>query len=828
MAAGVNLQDVRVEETLKIRIGEAKNLLSRKEPRSLRNSYCVVTLDQEEVFRTSTVEKSLSPFFGEDVHFEVPRDFRSLCFYLYDTDLIGRDTVLGKVAIRKEDLYKYHSDTWFPLRHVHADTEVQGRIHLEIRHYDNTLDIQDEELSSTPKLSIRIIECSELFACSGGVSDSYVSVIMITPVSRSEPKKTRVKKKTVNPQFDETFLFEIPSEDLESRVLRCAVWSPSMLGEDIFLGEVRIPLNKCDLSIVHEGWYWLGPREERDSPAQRQGSIGSLRLKVCYTEDYVFPSSYYEPLREAILEIEGHKDVTTTPAYILSEIVKDKLTAARALVRVFTHHNKVVDFIKAVVDHEVNTTADCNTLFRGNSLGTKAIDEFMKHAGMQYLHETIKTLVDEIYEERKCCEIDPSRLRDGDSLPQNLANLQGYVNKLCAAITCSAMACPTAMSKVFVTIRESAVQRFSDEPDVRYTAVSGFVFLRFFAPAILNPKLFQMRNEHPDPLVARTLTLASKAIQSLGNLVSSVICGQVKEPYMESLKAMILDQDHITAVKRFLDAISSTVCADGLPVDFLTVLKEGSLIKRAQGRSKFGFKNYKKRFFVLTNKGLAYYKDKGKAQMCSIQLKDIKGVERVGEDSFKQKLMFQVLQPDRPLYIQATNSVEEREWIMALRKACQGNADCAQTYHPEAYVTGKWLCCKERSEKAEGCQFVTEIPQPKCVNVEIDCDREIERIHSLFLVNLDKLDELQVESELMCESLAEDNSDAPDEDQDCCVESRRERLRTINTIRSHVISLEQEHKQYRKLSHRLTRHGSKKCPWGPTHDSPDPLRHVKL
>ena len=35
------------------------------------------------------------------------------------------------------------------------------------------------------------------------------------------------------------------------------------------------------------------------------------------------------------------------------------------------------------------------------------------------------------------------------------------------------------------------------------------------------------------------------------------------------------------------------------------------------------------------------------------------------------------------------------------------------------------------------------VPQPKCVNVAIDCDREIERIHSLFLINLEKLDELQ-------------------------------------------------------------------------------------
>ena len=39
--------------------------------------------------------------------------------------------------------------------------------------------------------------------------------------------------------------------------------------------------------------------------------------------------------------------------------------------------------------------------------------------------------------------------------------------------------------------------------------------------------------------------------------------------------------------------------------------------------------------------------------------------------------------------------------------------------------------------------FSFRVPRPKCVNVAIDCDREIERIHSLFLLYLDKLDELQ-------------------------------------------------------------------------------------
>ncbi|XP_068685469.1 ras GTPase-activating protein 3-like [Montipora capricornis] len=820
MAAGVNLSDVRTEETLKIRIGEAKNLQPRKEPRYSRNCYCVVTLDQEEVFRTATVEKSLCPFFGEDVHFEVPRDFRTLCFYLFDTDLIGKDTVLGKVAIKKGCVQTYHTDTWLPLVHVEPDTEVQGRIHLEIKQYEFIPDTDEDEFSNTPKLSIRILECSDLFGCNGNgtFSDPYVSVSIHGPLSRSEPKKTKVKKRTLNPQFEESFLFEIPPDDVESLVLRCAAWSASLIGEDVFLGEVRVPLSKCDLSSTHEGWYWLGPREDKNEPPGKQ-DLGSLRLRVCHTEDHVFPSSFYDPLRETILGIKDGQDVQTTAAHILGELVKDKATVARSFVRVFSHHNQVVDFIKLVVYHEVQSTKDSNTLFRGNSLATKSVDEFMKHAGMYYLHDTIKCLVDEIYDDHKRCEIDPAKLREGESLDANLVNLRGYVNRIFAAITCSAMACPTVMCQVFYNIKEAATSKFPDDDDVCFTSVSGFVFLRFFAPAILNPKLFQMRNEHPDAQTARTLTLISKAIQSLGNVVSSVLCGQVKEPYMETLKSVILDQEHITAVKRFLEIISSPSRAQGLPVDSTIVLKEGMLIKRAQGRSRFCFKTFKKRFFVLTNKGLSYSKDKTKPTLGHIPVCDILSAERLGEGSFHLKLMMQIIQPDKLLYIQASNTVEEREWIRALRKVCQSNPHRAENFHPEAYIFGKWLCCKNQAEKSTGCTPVTEVPRPKCVNVAIDCDREIERIHSLFLLYLDKLDELQSECESQCESFAAEGTDP---------KLWQQRLRTINDIRSHVISLEQEHKQHRKITNRLTRHGSKKCPWGPTQESPDPFRRLIL
>lgn len=39
-------------------------------------------------------------------------------------------------------------------------------------------------------------------------------------------------------------------------------------------------------------------------------------------------------------------------------------------------------------------------------------------------------------------------------------NLRGYVNRIFAAITCSAMACPTVMCQVFHNIREAATSKF--------------------------------------------------------------------------------------------------------------------------------------------------------------------------------------------------------------------------------------------------------------------------------------------------------------------------------------------------------------------------------
>jgi hypothetical protein len=80
--------------------------------------------------------------------------------------------------------------------------------------------------------------------------------------------------------------------------------------------------------------------------------------------------------------------------------------------------------------------------------------------------------------------------------------------------------------------------------------VSGFIFLRFFCPAILGPKLFGLRDDVPDNTIGRTLTMVAKVLQNLANIVDF---GQ-KEPYLIDLNPFITENKE--RMKSFIDALA--------------------------------------------------------------------------------------------------------------------------------------------------------------------------------------------------------------------------------------------------------------------------------
>ncbi|XP_043927910.1 ras GTPase-activating protein 2-like [Protopterus annectens] len=503
---------------------EAKHLLAYTGTTRTRDSFCTVNLDQEEVYRTKVVEKSLSPFYGEDYYFEIPRHFQCLAFYIYDKGVF-QSIPIGKVAIMKEDLYKYNGkETWFSLQPVDSNSEVQGKVHLDLKLHEVITDN-----GSVQQLVVRIIECQGLPLINGQSCDPYATVSLVGP-SRSDQKKTKVKKKTSNPHFDETFYFEVTrsssytrksqfqveEEDIEKLEIRVDLWNNINLVQDNFLGEIKVPVKILKNDSAFQAWYYLQPKDNVHK-SSRPEDLGSLRLNICYSEDYVLSSQHYTPLRDLLLKSPEVKPISASAGHILGEACRENNDAMLPFVRLLLHHNKLVPFVTAVAELELRDTQEANTIFRGNSMATRCIDEMMKIVGKHYLKVTLKSIIDEICENSKPCEIDPIRLKEGDNLETNKENLRQYVDKIFHTIVDSSMSCPTLMCDVFYSLRQMSSKRFPNDLHVQYSAVSSFVFLRFFAVAVVSPHSFHLRPHHPDAQTSRTLTLISKTIQTLGS-----------------------------------------------------------------------------------------------------------------------------------------------------------------------------------------------------------------------------------------------------------------------------------------------------------------------
>lgn len=238
------------------------------------------------------------------------------------------------------------------------------------------------------------------------------------------------------------------------------------------------------------------------------GSVGQLRLKYRYTEEAVLAAATYAPLMDMLTENDHYL------LWLLQAATAQREECARSLVRVFEHRGEIIRLLETIARREVLSTSDPNTIFRGNSLVTKAWDVFLKLHGSEYLRSALLPVIRGIFEETATCELDPTRFGRRDNVERNLKALRKHVTATLDAIFGSASQCPFVFRTIFHYLREQVAQKFPDDATVRYTAISGFLFLRFFCPAILGPQLFDLVDGLPPPRTARILTLVAKTLQA--------------------------------------------------------------------------------------------------------------------------------------------------------------------------------------------------------------------------------------------------------------------------------------------------------------------------
>lgn len=152
-------------------------------------------------------------------------------------------------------------------------------------------------------------------------------------------------------------------------------------------------------------------------------------------------------------------------------------------------------------DLNKSATVEANLLFRGNSLLTKALDLHMRRLGKEYLEDTLCEKMRDIDESDPDCEVDPNKVQNPEDLERNWRNLIALTENVWKSISMSASRCPPELRMIFRHIRSCADDRYGDFlRTVAYSSVSGFLFLRFFCPAVLNPKLFGLIKGRPSRL----------------------------------------------------------------------------------------------------------------------------------------------------------------------------------------------------------------------------------------------------------------------------------------------------------------------------------------
>ncbi|NXP70830.1 RASL1 protein, partial [Ramphastos sulfuratus] len=478
--------------------------------------YCLVKVDNEVVARTATVWRSLNPFWGEEYNLRLPRGFHSFAVYVLDEDTIGQDDVIGKISLSRQQILAEPRgvDSWLSLVPVEPDKEVQGEIYLEL---------QVPEQGHPRVLRCHLIEARDLAPRDlSGTSDPFARVSCC-----GHTLETAVVKKTRFPRWHQLLEFELAEGELGEAVLNVQVWDWDIVGKNDFLGQVEFSLDAI-CGNPTKGWFQLLPFP---SAAEEQGGqLGALRLAVRLVEDRVLPAPYYQPLIQLLTEpiLCPAQPPTGTALAVLEEVTsgESRQDVATKLVKIFLGQGLAVPLLDYLITHELARTTDPNILFRSNSLASKSMEQFMKAVGLPYLQQLLQPALNRIFEEKRYVELDPSKielsrgrrisfkgsLSETQVQESSLELLKGYLGDIVDAIVGSVEKCPLLMRVAFKQLRQRVEERFpsAQHQEVQYFSISGFLFLRFFAPAVLTPKLFGLREQHAEPRTARTLLLLAK------------------------------------------------------------------------------------------------------------------------------------------------------------------------------------------------------------------------------------------------------------------------------------------------------------------------------
>ncbi|XP_043231590.1 synaptotagmin-4-like isoform X2 [Amphibalanus amphitrite] len=166
--------------------------------------------ERQHKVKTRVLRNTLDPVYEEDFTFYGIQfnklESTTLHFVVLSFDRYSRDDVIGEVLCPMSGVQLSEQDTTCELvrditpRSIKMRSQGRGELLVSLCHQPaaNRLTAVVLKARNLPKMDIT------------GLSDPYVKIYLICNGQRITKKKTHVKKRTLNPVFNESFVFELP------------------------------------------------------------------------------------------------------------------------------------------------------------------------------------------------------------------------------------------------------------------------------------------------------------------------------------------------------------------------------------------------------------------------------------------------------------------------------------------------------------------------------------------------------------------------------------------------------------------------------------------
>ncbi|XP_043267002.1 phosphatidylinositol 4-phosphate 3-kinase C2 domain-containing subunit beta isoform X2 [Venturia canescens] len=142
-------------------------------------------------------------------------------------------------------LQKVKVGNWWAEKKV-RDNVRSGQIKLSLHYTRGTLSVMIHHARGLPKVA------------NAQEPNTYVKVYLKPDPTKATKRKTKVVKKNCHPSFMEMLEYRMPLDVVKERTLEATIWNHDTLQENEFLGGIRLPLGRLELTNETVEWFPLG------------------------------------------------------------------------------------------------------------------------------------------------------------------------------------------------------------------------------------------------------------------------------------------------------------------------------------------------------------------------------------------------------------------------------------------------------------------------------------------------------------------------------------------------------------------------------------------